>query len=55
MEASAKAIFSFPLYWEINKAEFNPNIIRLGTGELSPDLFPREMMNNFRKTKVSIG
>jgi GntR family transcriptional regulator, regulator for abcA and norABC len=35
---------NLPTIQEINKAEFAPNIIRLGTGELSPDLFPREMM-----------
>lgn len=35
---------NLPTIQEINKAEFDPNIIRLGTGELSPDLFPREMM-----------
>ena len=28
----------------INKAETDPNIIRLGTGELSPDLLPNEQM-----------
>ncbi|SEG28510.1 PLP-dependent aminotransferase family protein [Paenibacillus sp. UNC499MF] len=28
---------------EINRAEFTPGIIRLGTGELSPDLHPHEM------------
>ncbi|WP_156289431.1 MocR-like pyridoxine biosynthesis transcription factor PdxR [Oceanobacillus salinisoli] len=32
------------LIQEINKAEANPNIIRLGTGELSPDLLPNEKM-----------
>jgi GntR family transcriptional regulator of abcA and norABC len=36
-------------FQEINKAEFYPNIIRLGTGEPSPDLFPREMMKNVIK------
>ncbi|MFZ5899560.1 MAG: PLP-dependent aminotransferase family protein [Bacillota bacterium] len=29
---------------EINRAEFYPHTVRLGTGELSPELFPREMM-----------
>lgn len=29
---------NFPTIQEINQAEFIPNIIRLGTGELSPDL-----------------
>lgn len=28
----------------INKLEYRDNIIRLGTGELSPELFPKEMM-----------
>ncbi len=28
----------------INKLEFKENIIRLGTGEMSPDLFPHDMM-----------
>ncbi|WP_028986662.1 PLP-dependent aminotransferase family protein [Thermicanus aegyptius] len=37
---------NFPTIREINKAEFYPHIIRLGTGELSPDLFPRAMMKN---------
>lgn len=34
---------NLPTIQEINKAEFFPNIIRLGTGELSPDLFPLKM------------
>lgn len=29
---------------KINEAEVNPNIIRLGTGELSPDLLPNNQM-----------
>ena len=29
---------------EINKAEADPNMIRLGTGELSPDLLPNKEM-----------
>ncbi|MGO5012547.1 PLP-dependent aminotransferase family protein [Niallia sp. Sow4_A1] len=29
---------------EINQAEANPSIIRLGTGELSPELLPKERM-----------
>jgi len=28
----------------INKLEFEPNMIRLGTGELSPELYPKEEM-----------
>jgi GntR family transcriptional regulator of abcA and norABC len=31
---------------EINHLEFNPNIIRLGTGELSPGIFPKAMMDS---------
>ncbi|HYE68251.1 MAG TPA: PLP-dependent aminotransferase family protein [Anaerovoracaceae bacterium] len=34
-----------PTVQMINKLEFEKDIIRLGTGELSPDLFPREMMS----------
>ncbi|MGD8191425.1 PLP-dependent aminotransferase family protein [Brevibacillus ginsengisoli] len=37
---------NLPTIQEINRAEFYPNIIRLGTGEPSPDLFPREQMTN---------
>ncbi len=33
-----------PAIQVINKLEFKKDIIRLGTGELSPDLFPSEMM-----------
>ncbi|HWK21513.1 MAG TPA: PLP-dependent aminotransferase family protein [Ureibacillus sp.] len=32
---------------KINEAEANSNIIRLGTGELSPDLLPNEQMKMF--------
>jgi GntR family transcriptional regulator of abcA and norABC len=31
---------------EINHLEFNPNIIRLGTGELSPEIFPKAMLDS---------
>ncbi|MEK4965372.1 winged helix-turn-helix domain-containing protein [Weizmannia sp. FSL K6-3076] len=31
-----------PFIQEINKAEANPQMIRLGTGELSPELLPAE-------------
>lgn len=37
---------NFPVIQEINRSEFNPAIIRLGTGELSPDLFPAAMMKS---------
>lgn len=30
---------------EINQLEFNPKLIRLGTGELSPEIFPKAMMD----------
>jgi len=31
---------------EINHLEFNPDMIRLGTGELSPEIFPKAMMDS---------
>lgn len=31
---------------EINQLEFNPKLIRLGTGELSPEIFPKTMMDS---------
>ncbi|SFL80075.1 aminotransferase-like domain-containing protein [Pelosinus propionicus] len=31
---------------EINQAEFKPNMIRLGTGELSPEFYPKDMMRS---------
>ncbi len=31
---------------QINKYEFKAGIIRLGTGELTPDLFPKDIMKN---------
>lgn len=34
-----------PTIQTINKLEFKKDIIRLGTGELSPDLFPRDLMS----------
>ncbi|MBU5437827.1 PLP-dependent aminotransferase family protein [Tissierella sp. MSJ-40] len=34
---------------EINRSEFDPSIIRLGTGELSPELLPNEMMKEIFK------
>ncbi|MBT2727295.1 PLP-dependent aminotransferase family protein [Bacillus sp. ISL-75] len=35
---------------EINRAEINPNVIRLGTGELSPELLPvKEMEQMFKR------
>lgn len=35
---------NLPTIQEINHAEFTPDIIRLGTGELSPNLFPSSSM-----------
>jgi GntR family transcriptional regulator, regulator for abcA and norABC len=35
---------NMPTIQEINKAEFHPGIIRLGTGELSPELMPSKQM-----------
>ncbi|PKG23755.1 aminotransferase-like domain-containing protein [Niallia nealsonii] len=35
---------NLPTVQEINKGEFLPGIIRLGTGELSPDLLPSQMV-----------
>ncbi|WP_251027070.1 MULTISPECIES: PLP-dependent aminotransferase family protein [unclassified Bacillus (in: firmicutes)] len=34
---------------EINRAEINPNVIRLGTGELSPELLPVKKMEEMFK------
>lgn len=36
--------FNLPTVQEINQAEFRPDIIRLGTGELAPELLPQEDM-----------
>lgn len=35
---------------KINHLEFNPKIIRLGTGELSPEIFPKAMMDSILQT-----
>ncbi|MEK4802710.1 PLP-dependent aminotransferase family protein [Oceanobacillus sp. FSL K6-0118] len=37
---------------KINESEANSNIIRLGTGELSPDLLPNEQMKKFLQMEV---
>lgn len=34
---------------KINQLEFNPKLIRLGTGELSPEIFPKAMMDSVLK------
>lgn len=39
---------------KINEAEANPNIIRLGTGELSPELLPNEQMKKFLQNDVDV-
>lgn len=43
----------------INRLEFDPDIIRLGTGELSPALLPqeqiREMFASLAERPVSLG
>lgn len=41
---------NLPAIQDINEAEFRPNIIRLGTGELSPELLPyKKMQDVFQK------
>ncbi|PFO84301.1 PLP-dependent aminotransferase family protein [Bacillus cereus] len=45
---------NLPTIQEINQAEFHPHIIRLGTGELSPDLLPEKKMKQIMK-EVSQG
>lgn len=40
---------NLPAVQTINKLEFEDDIIRLGTGELSPDLFPRDMFAQILK------
>ncbi|MUG46355.1 PLP-dependent aminotransferase family protein [Paenibacillus woosongensis] len=37
---------NLPAVQEINRAEFHPGVIRLGTGELSPELLPHLEMSN---------
>lgn len=44
---------NLPTIQEINQAEFIPNIIRLGTGELSPNLIPSTSMKKiFRELSI---
>lgn len=40
---------NLPIVQAINHLEFEKDIIRLGTGELSPDLFPTEMFHTILK------
>ncbi|MGE6551421.1 PLP-dependent aminotransferase family protein [Bacillus mycoides] len=48
-----------PAVQEINQAEFTPNVIRLGTGELSPSLLPEKKMkgiiNKILQSNVTLG
>ncbi|KYC73668.1 aminotransferase class I/II-fold pyridoxal phosphate-dependent enzyme [Bacillus coagulans] len=47
-----------PFIQEINKAEANPQMIRLGTGELSPELLPAEHIRNIFQNchrKITLG
>lgn len=50
---------NFSTVQQINRYEFEPEIIRLGTGELSPELFPKKMMDfvtdSFSKSVKSLG
>ncbi|MDQ6599035.1 PLP-dependent aminotransferase family protein [Bacillus salipaludis] len=50
---------NLPTIKEINQAEFYPNIIRLGTGELSPSLIPNTLMkkvfNQLSTKEISYG
>lgn len=41
---------NFPTIQRINEAEFKPGLLRLGTGELGPDLIPAEAMTELLKT-----
>jgi GntR family transcriptional regulator of abcA and norABC len=46
---------NLPTIQEINQAEFIPNIVRLGTGELSPDLMPGASMKQvFEKLSTRV-
>lgn len=50
---------NLPTIQEINQAEFNSNILRLGTGELSPDLIPstsmKKVFNELSNRDISYG
>jgi len=50
---------NLPTIQEINQAEFTSNIIRLGTGELSPDLIPsismKKVFNELSNRDISYG
>ncbi|BBN98173.1 PLP-dependent aminotransferase family protein [Sporolactobacillus terrae] len=40
---------NLPMIQKINQAEFNPRVIRMGTGELSPELLPSEKFTELVK------
>ncbi|BFH13918.1 MULTISPECIES: aminotransferase class I/II-fold pyridoxal phosphate-dependent enzyme [Paenibacillus] len=50
---------NLPMIQTINRLEFDPDIIRLGTGELSPELLPqeqiRELFASLAERPVSLG
>lgn len=50
---------NLPTIQEINQAEFIPNIIRLGTGELSPELIPstsmKKVFHDLSKREITFG
>ncbi|KKI88905.1 GntR family transcriptional regulator [Bacillus sp. SA1-12] len=50
---------NLPTIQEINQAEFIPNIIRLGTGELSPNLIPstsmKKIIHQMSNSEISYG
>ncbi|PGS48822.1 PLP-dependent aminotransferase family protein [Bacillus sp. AFS041924] len=50
---------NLPTIQEINQAEFIPNIIRLGTGELSPNLIPsasmKKIFHQLANSEISYG
>ncbi|PGK32666.1 GntR family transcriptional regulator [Bacillus anthracis] len=50
---------NLPAIQEINQAEFDPYVIRLGTGELAPSLLPerkmKDIMNRLLKSSVILG
>ncbi|PFB31474.1 GntR family transcriptional regulator [Bacillus cereus] len=50
---------NLPAIQEINQAEFYPHVIRLGTGELAPNLLPekkmKDIMNKLLKSSMILG
>ncbi|MDM5154535.1 PLP-dependent aminotransferase family protein [Bacillus sp. DX1.1] len=50
---------NLPTIQEINQAEFYPNMIRLGTGELSPELLPekktQQIMKKLSQQEIPLG